>query len=136
MSALPLQFVLQSRYSSLSKLLAGIALLSALSGCSSAYYGAMEKFGVQKREILVSRVGKAKEAQQDTKEQFASALDAYMAVVNVPGSDLETKYRTLLDAYESSKEQSNELDNRIDAVEDVANALFKEWGERNKTIQQ
>lgn len=104
-----------------------VFLLIAASGCSRAYYGAMEKIGFQKRDILVSRVKKAKEAQEETKEEFASALDAYMAVVDVPKGDLEQRYRTLLAAYERSKSQADELDGRIDAVEDVAEALFREW---------
>lgn len=38
-------------------LVAGALLLS---GCSSAYYGAMEKMGVPKRQILVDRVQAAR----------------------------------------------------------------------------
>ena len=30
------------------------------------YYGTMEKFGQEKRDILVKRVGKARDAQQET----------------------------------------------------------------------
>ena len=37
-------------------------------GCSRAYYGAMEKVGVHKRDIMVDRVESARDAQQDAKE--------------------------------------------------------------------
>ena len=107
--------------------LSGILALFFLVSCSSIYYGAMDKIGYQKRDILVSRVDKAKTAQQETKEQFANALEAYMAVVSVPGSDLESRYRRLSSAYEDSRAQAEELNDRVDAVEDVAEALFREW---------
>ena len=44
-----------------------VALLLALAGCSSAYYGAMEKFGIAKREILADRVEDTRKAQQQAK---------------------------------------------------------------------
>src|ERR1041385_7140298 len=58
----------------------GLVLL--LGGCSSAYYGAMEKIGFAKREILVDRVEKTRDAQNEAKQQFASALDHFLAVTN------------------------------------------------------
>jgi hypothetical protein len=36
-----------------------------LVGCSSAYYAALEQVGIPKREVLVDRVGAARDAQQD-----------------------------------------------------------------------
>ena len=58
--------------------LAGILLLT---GCESAYYGAWEKVGVHKRDILVDRVEDAAEAQEDAKEEFKSALEKFSSVV-------------------------------------------------------
>ena len=49
----------------------GLAVLLAvagLSGCKSAYYGAMEKVGVSKRDIMVDRVKEASNAQTEAKE--------------------------------------------------------------------
>ena len=60
-----------------SPLLLGVALL--FSGCSNVYYDAMEKVGIPKRKILVDRVGAAREAQQDAKTQFSSALAQFLA---------------------------------------------------------
>jgi hypothetical protein len=37
-------------------LLVLLAIIVGLSGCSTMYYGAMEKLGVHKREIMVDRV--------------------------------------------------------------------------------
>jgi hypothetical protein len=104
-----------------------ISSLFLLGACSSVYYGAMEKVGVHKRDILVDRVEKARDSQQETKEQFASALEQFSAVVNFDGGDLEQKYNQLNAVLEDSEEQAEEVRERIDAVEDVAEALFGEW---------
>ena len=50
-----------------------IATLSTTS-CRSAYYKTMEAFGRHKRDLLVDRVEEARDAQEDAKEQFQSAL--------------------------------------------------------------
>ena len=42
-----------------------LALLLLLGACSTAYYNTMEKFGVHKRDIVVERVTKARDAQTD-----------------------------------------------------------------------
>ena len=74
-----------------------VALVVALmlGGCQSMYYGAMEKMGIEKRDILVDRVDSAREAQQEAKDQFGSALEQFIAVTNYSGGDLEKQYKTL-----------------------------------------
>ncbi len=69
-----------------------ISVLLFAAGCESLYYGTMEKFGKYKKDILVDRVQNARDAQQQTKEQFVSALDKFKSVVNVPGGKLQEKY--------------------------------------------
>lgn len=98
-----------------------------LSACSTAYYGAMEKVGYHKRDILVSRVEKAKDSQQEAQQQFKSALERFESVVNLADTDLLKAYEKLNSEYEDSEEAANEVSERIDEVEDVATALFKEW---------
>ena len=107
-------------------LLLGFALLT-LAGCQSAYYSAMEKVGLHKRDILVDRVEDARDSQQDAKEQFKDALERYRSVVQVDGGELEERYEALNSEFESSENSAREVRDRIDAVEDVAEALFKEW---------
>lgn len=101
--------------------------LLLLAGCSSAYYGAMEKIGFPKREILVDRVEKTRDAQNDAKEQFASALDRFLAVTQTDGGDLQRKYDDLNREFTRSEARAKEVRDRIAAVEDVAEALFDEW---------
>lgn len=107
-------------------ILACCAVLS-ISGCQSAYYSAMEKAGVHKRDILVDRVEDARDSQQEAKQQFKDALERYRSVVEVRGGDLEQRYEALNDEYEASVKAANDVRARIEAVEDVAEALFDEW---------
>src|SRR5690606_38013329 len=101
--------------------------LLTLVGCQSAYYSAMEKAGIHKRDILVDRVEDARDSQQEAKEQFKDALERYRSVVEVKGGDLEKRYDALNHEYEASVASARDVQNRIEAVEDVAEALFKEW---------
>ncbi|MEA3291662.1 MAG: DUF2959 domain-containing protein [Pseudomonadota bacterium] len=102
-----------------------IALFSA--GCSSMQYAAMEKVGIHKRDVLVDRVEDARDAQNEAKEQFVSAYEQFAELVDYDGGDLEKNYEKLNREYQRSEKSAREIDDRIDAVESVAGALFKEW---------
>ena len=106
-------------------------LLSALilSGCSTVYYNAMEKLGIEKRDILVDRVGDARDAQSEAQETFRSSLARFQSVVDTPDTELKARYEEVLSAYEDSESAAEEVRDRIDAVEDVSGALFDEWEE-------
>lgn len=95
--------------------------------CSTAYYNTLEQFGVHKREILVDRVGEARDSQVEAKEQFVSALEKFRSVVNFDGGELEDRYNELNQELERSEDRAEEVGERIDAIEDVAKALFNEW---------
>ena len=103
--------------------------LLLLAGCSQVYYNTMEKFGFEKRDILVDRVEDARDAQQDAKDEFSSALEEFQAMFGREESDLQDQYDTLSDAYDDSLSAANNVRKRIDAVEDVSAALFREWEE-------
>ena len=106
----------------------GIVLLSLTgTGCQTAYYETMEKLGYHKRDLMVSDVKKARDAQQDAKEQFKSALDRFTKTLNVQGGELQDKYDVLNDEYQHSEKRAQAVRNRIASVEDVSEALFKEW---------
>ncbi|WP_373084506.1 DUF2959 domain-containing protein [Zhongshania sp.] len=107
-------------------LLMTTAMIS-ISGCESTYYNAMEKVGVHKRDILVDRVGEAKEAQKDAQEQFKDALTEFRSVVSFDGGDLEAHYKRLNGEFEDSEAAAQEVSDRINKVESVADALFDEW---------
>lgn len=104
-----------------------LVCVAALAGCSSAYYGAMEKIGIAKREILADRVEKTREAQKEAKDQFADALQRFIAVTKADGGDLQRKYDDLNREFQRSETRAKDVRDRIAAVEDVAEALFREW---------
>lgn len=91
------------------------------------YYGAMEKVGVHKRDIMIDRVESAQDAQTDAKEQFESALEQYQSIITIKDQDLADRYDKLNDEYEDSKAAALRVSERIDSVEDVSEALFDEW---------
>lgn len=109
------------------KILALASAIFSLTACQSAYYAAMEKVGVHKREILVDRVEEARDAQTDTQEEFKSAYERLVLLSNFDGGEIEKVYQQLNDDYESSLSSASVVSKRIDSVEDVAEDLFDEW---------
>lgn len=109
------------------RFVAALLLMASLSACQSMYYSAMEKVGFHKRDILVDRVEEARDSQEDAKETFKSALERYQSVVATDKSDLQDKYDKINAAFEDSKAAAEEVTERIEAIEDVAEALFDEW---------
>ncbi|KKD59917.1 DNA repair protein [Grimontia sp. AD028] len=111
------------------RLISTLLLFFTLAGCQSAYYATMEKVGVHKRDIMADRVEAASDAQQEASEQFTSALDALTTLTNFDGGELQTMYDTINDQYEDSEAAVKNVRERIEAVEDVSDALFDEWRE-------
>ncbi len=104
-----------------------VVLLFFLTACSSTYYGAMEKVGIHKRDILVDRVEAGRDSQEDAQKQFKSALEQFDSVVKLEETDLKKAYDKLNKEYEKSKNSADDVSSRIDKIESVASALFKEW---------
>lgn len=112
-----------------------LAFALVLGGCQSAYYSAMEQVGYHKREILTDRVEDAQESQEDAQEQFSSALEQLQTLVSFDGGDLEAVYDDVRSEYLASEEAANEVRSRIDAIDDVAQALFVEWQDELEQYQ-
>jgi len=96
------------------------------------YYSAMEKIGVEKRDILVDRVGEARDAQSDARETFRSSLERFQSVVDTSNTGLQEKYDAISDAYNKSANAAKRVRDRIDSVESVSVALFDEWEDELK----
>ncbi|HYF14209.1 MAG TPA: DUF2959 family protein [Phycisphaerales bacterium] len=99
----------------------------AAPGCNSAGIAMREKLGIPKREQLVDRVKDARESQQEAKQQFASALDEFMAVTGAKGGELESKFRTMQREFDRCEDAAAEVQSRISNVDAVATKLFSEW---------
>jgi hypothetical protein len=94
------------------------AALLVLPGCETAYYSTLEQFGIEKRDVLVDRVADARDAQHEAKEQFESALEQFVAATGYDGGELQERYRSLKDAFESSEDRARAVRERIAKVED------------------
>jgi flagellar motility protein MotE (MotC chaperone) len=108
-------------------LLTAVSATLLLSGCSTAYYAAMEKVGVHKRDILIDRVEEARDAQAVSQQEFKDALDQLSQLINFHGGNVQDKYEALQAQYEDSKKAADEVTARINKVELVAFDLFDEW---------
>jgi DNA repair exonuclease SbcCD ATPase subunit len=106
---------------------ASVFLFFCITACSSTYYGAMEKVGVHKRDILVDRVEDGRDAQAAAQKQFQSALEQFDSVVKLEETDLKKAYDKLNKEYKKSKDAADDVSMRIAKIESVADALFKEW---------
>ena len=104
-------------------------LVATITGCSTAYYSAMEQLGVHKRDILVDRVEEARDSQEEAKEQFSSALEQFTTLLDFDGGDLQRTYNTLENEFEESEDRASLVSDRIRAVESVSEDLFNEWSE-------
>ena len=101
---------------------------AALGACRSAYYSTMEAFGFHKRDLLVERVEEGRDAQQEAKEQFQDALEAFRAVSGFRGDEqLETLYGRLQRQLDRSEERAAAVRERVAEIERVADDLFSEW---------
>jgi len=102
-------------------------LLPVLGGCQAAYYGALEKIGIPKREVLMDRVAKARSSQEEAKEQFASALEKFLAIAKVEPGEIKARYELLNAELKRNETRATDVRDRLAAVKDVAEALFAEW---------
>jgi hypothetical protein len=98
-----------------------------LTQCKRLYFKAVESTGHHKRDILVTRVEHARDSLEVAKTQFQTALERFSQLSRFEGGDLEEVYRQLKSEYDYSQSRALAVKDRIDAVEDVALALFGEW---------
>ncbi len=123
----------QHRY--FSTFLCSILVSFLLFGCSSTYYATMEKAGVHKRDILVDRVGDARDSQKEAQVQFKDALEQFGSVVKLKDTNLKKAYEKLDKEYRDCEKAAQDVSHRIDKIEDVAEALFDEWADELKEYE-
>jgi ElaB/YqjD/DUF883 family membrane-anchored ribosome-binding protein len=104
-----------------------LILGALLSGCQGMKYRTLETFGVEKRDILSGRVESARDAQDEAKAEFASALEQFRATIEFDGGELEDAYDRLDKAHQRSRREAERVHERIEAVRTVAEDLFAEW---------
>lgn len=104
-----------------------LLLVLCLGACQSAYFGALEKIGIAKRELLLDRVDAARDSQGAAEQAYVDALTQFRAVVSVDAGELEAVYLKLKASHDEAAARAQAFTDRIAAVESVADALFKEW---------
>lgn len=104
-----------------------LALALVGTGCQSMYYATMEKFGIEKRDLLKSAVEKARDSQQDAATQFKDALTRLRDLYSVNGGALESNYDKLKGEYEDAERDAEFVRKRIKEMDQVATDLFSEW---------
>ena len=112
-----------------------VLLCSVASGCATgraAIYKVQEKFGYEKRDILVSRVKSARDEQDAAKKQFKTTLQRFQEVTNFNGGELEAKYKKLNAEYVRCQNEAEAVSSRITKVETVAHDMFAEWATENR----
>lgn len=119
---------LQPKSSSLASVLGPLAKY-LVARCQKLYFRAVESTGHHKRDILIARVETARDSLEEAKEQFQNALEKFSALTQFYGGDLEDLYRQLKIEFDYSQSKALAVKDRIDAVQDVAEALFAEWEE-------
>lgn len=104
----------------------------ALNACATVQYSALEKIGIEKRDILVDRVEDARDAQDETREELVTAYEALSELIDHDGGELEKRYKALDRAVERSEDARDDLDDRLSSIDRVSGDLFDEWQDELK----
>jgi hypothetical protein len=115
-------------------LLIGVVAWLALggSGMSLPSMDSVTDFSIDRlwkepRDLLVDRVEDARDTQQETIEEFQTAMEKFKSVTGFEGGELEAQYEKLNTAYERSADQAAGIGDKVDKVTLAANALLDEW---------
>ncbi|MBT8429426.1 MAG: DUF2959 domain-containing protein [Gammaproteobacteria bacterium] len=87
----------------------------------------IDRLWKEPRELLVDRVEDARDMQQETIEEFQTAMEKFKAVTGFQGGELEAQYEKLNTAYERSADRAAAIGEKVDKVTLAANALLDEW---------
>ena len=107
--------------------LLAVLLVTLFGGCQSAYYDVMERFGVEKRDLLKKAVTHARDEQKAAGEEFADALTRLQQAYGGTGTDLEKTYSKLKSSLERCESEAADVKKRIKDMDRVASDLFAEW---------
>ena len=88
-----------------------------------------DTFYQEPRDVLITRVEAASEAQEETANEFKTALEQFKSITNFNGGDLEKKFNTLNSAFKDSENAAENVRSRVDRVVIATNKLLSEWRE-------
>jgi hypothetical protein len=104
-----------------------VLLCIAFASCTNLYYKAQEKFGNEKRDILVDRIKKGRHEQEKAKEQYKTTLEAFQAATGFKGGQTEEVYKKLKKEYDEAAGRTKQVSDRIQSIEQVSGDMFNEW---------
>lgn len=107
--------------------LLAVLLVTLLAGCQTTYYDVMEKFGVEKRDLLKKAVTRARDEQKDAGAEFKDALTRLQQIYGSTGTDLEKTYSKLKSNLERCESEAADVKTRIKEMDRIASDLFAEW---------
>ena len=110
-------------------------LVALLLGCQTTYYAVWEKMGKEKRHLLRDQVEKSREDQKKASEEFTDALTRLKQMYGLDGGDLEKMYNHLSDDFDACAKRAEQIDERIEKVQRIAQDLFEEWRQEINQIQ-
>ena len=105
----------------------GLFALTALTSCQAMYFTTMEKFGVEKRDILLERVEDAHDALKVAEVRFDASLTTFREIVKGEESTLTANFERFSDAYDKAESAAADFHERVADVQVVANLMFEEW---------
>lgn len=113
-------------------------LIAMFTACTTTYVAAMKQFGYETRDLLVDQVKDTRVQQEETKEEFTSALEQFKATFNYDGGDLQDAYEKLQDEYDGCAAEADDLKGEIAAVKRLGKAMFAEWEDEidQQTIEE
>ncbi|MGZ4959205.1 MAG: DUF2959 domain-containing protein [Methylomonas sp.] len=91
------------------------------------YQGRESLLGHHKRDIVVVQVDQACESLKDSRDQFVDALQKFKSISKVDDGPLEVRYQHLKRHYDLCRGKADQVSQRIQAIEQVSEALFAEW---------
>jgi len=103
-----------------------VGCLALLSSCTTPTYDEM-KTGIQNRDVLVARVGAARDGFVAAGEQFRVVMDTFYKMLDPEGGELVWRYKNLVREYALAEKKAGEVNLQIAAVEQAAETLFAEW---------
>lgn len=86
-----------------------------------------EKFDYAKRDMLVSHVEDARDAQTKAKEQFQDTLTRFLTITEIEAGEIKTLYDDLNSELKTCEARAKTVRSRIESIEDVSETLFREW---------
>ena len=109
------------------RLLNALFSITKRTRCQRAYYAALESLGYPKRSLMLSRINTTVTAQHQATHHFKDALENLSTLIQFNGGDLEKMYKLINNTTIQSQACADHVQQRIDAIDDVASVLFQEW---------